>query len=190
APRSRWARRSSSPAIRCSRSCSRARRTSSAGCSSRPRRTRRARLTGYPEAVTARRPAPFFLALGAAFAGLIGIISALTPEFADRYDLVQGVLPPGLPAAARVIALAFGFALIWLARGLLRRKRRAWQLAIVVVAVSAAAHLAKGLDVEEAAVGLVLLAALWRYRAQFTAPGDPAVLRPLARVLVMLGVVA
>src|SRR5262249_30089256 len=130
-----------------------------------------------------------FLALGAALAGLIGIVSALTPEFADRYDLVKGILPPGLPALARVTALAFGIALIWLARGLSRRKQRAWQLAVVVVSVSAAAHLVKGLDVEEAAVTLVLLAALWRYRAEFTAPGDPAVLRPLARVLVMLGVV-
>src|ERR1051326_1171867 len=117
--------------------------------------------------VTARRPAPFFLALGAALAGLIGIVSALTPEFADRYDLVRGVLPPGLPEAARVIALAFGIALVWLARGLSRRKQRAWQLAVVVVAVAAAAHLAKGLDVEEAGVSLVLLGALWRYRREF-----------------------
>jgi lysyl-tRNA synthetase class 2 len=140
--------------------------------------------------VTARRPAPFFLALGAALAGLIGIVSALTPEFADRVDLVQGVLPPGLPEAARVVALAFGIALIWLSRGLARRKQRAWQLAVVVVAVSAAAHLAKGLDFEEAGVSLLLLFALWRYRKEFNAPGEPAVLRPLARILVMLAVVA
>jgi len=137
-----------------------------------------------------RRPAPLFLALGAALAGSIGIVSALTPEFAGRYDLVRGVLPPGLPEAARVIALAFGIALIWLARGLSRRKRRAWELALVLVAVSAAAHLVKGLDVEEASLSLLLLFALWRYRAQFTAPGEPAVLRPLARVLVALAVVA
>ena len=140
--------------------------------------------------MTVRRPAPFFLALGAALAGSIGIISALTPEFADRYDLVRGVLPPGLPQAARVVALAFGLALIWLARGLAHRKQRAWQLAVVIVAVAAAAHLVKGLDVEEATVSLLLLAALWRYREQFTAPGDAAVLRPLARVLVALAVVA
>ena len=140
--------------------------------------------------MTVRRPAPFFLALGAALAGLISIVSALTPEFADRYDLVRGVLPPGLPEAARVVALAFGIALIWLARGLARRKRRALQLAVVVVAVAAAAHLAKGLDFEESTVSLLLLAALWRYRGQFTAPGEPAVLRPLARVLVILAAVA
>ena len=140
--------------------------------------------------MTVRRPAPFFLAVGAAVAGVIGIVSALTPEFADRYDLLRGVLPPGLPETARVVALAFGIALVWLARGLARRKRRAWQLAVVLVAVSAAAHLAKGLDFEEATVSLLLLAALWRYRSEFTAPGEPALLRPLARVLAALAAVA
>jgi lysyl-tRNA synthetase, class II len=136
--------------------------------------------------VRLRRPAPFFLALGATFAGVIGVVSALTPEFADRFQLVRGVLPPGVPEAAKIVALAFGLALIWLSRGLARRKRRAWQLAVCLVAVSAAAHLAKGLDVEEATISVLLLAALWRYRSEFTAPGEPAVLRPLARVLVAL----
>jgi lysyl-tRNA synthetase, class II len=139
-------------------------------------------------AVPARRPQPAtLLALGAAFAGLVSIVSALTPEFADRIDLVRGVLPPGVPEAARVVALALGIALVWLSRSLARRKHRAWQLAIAVVVVSAVAHLAKGLDVEEATVHLVLLATLWRYRREFDAAGDPATLRPLARVLLALG---
>ena len=136
-----------------------------------------------------RRSAPLFLALGAALAGLIGIVSALTPAFADRSDLVRSVLPPGVPEAARIVALAFGIALIWLARGLARRKERAWQLAVVLVGASAAAHLVKGLDFEEASISVLLLVALWRYRREFTSPGEPAVLRPLARVLLALGAV-
>src|SRR5439155_1136354 len=72
---------------------------------------------------------------------------------------------------------------------LARRKRRAWQLAVALVAVSAAAHLAKGLDVEEASVHLVLLAALWRYRREFVAPGDPKTIRPLVHALAALGAV-
>src|SRR2546421_68589 len=131
-----------------------------------------------------RRPsAPALLGLGAAVAGLVGVVSALTPEFADRFDLVRGILPPGVPEAARVLALSLGLALIWLSRSLARRKRRAWQLAVALVAVSAIAHLAKGLDVEEASVHLVLLAALWRYRHEFVAQGDPETIRPLVRVL-------
>ncbi|HEY5100390.1 MAG TPA: DUF2156 domain-containing protein [Gaiellaceae bacterium] len=119
------------------------------------------------------------LAWAAAFVGALGIASALTPEMADRVRLVRGVLPPGFPTAARVGALAFGIVLIWLSRSLAARRRRAWQLAVAVVIASAVAHLAKGLDFEEATVSLLLLVALVRYRSRFDVPGDPASTRPL-----------
>ncbi len=134
-----------------------------------------------------RRPAtPTLLAWLAAGAGLLSIVSALTPEMADRVELVQGVLPPGVHAAARTLVLALGVGTIWLARGLARRKRRAWVLAVVVVSASAAAHLVQGLDFEEAAVHLGLLIALFRARRQFVAPGDPATIRPLVQVVLAL----
>ena len=114
----------------------------------------------------------------AAAVGLIAIVSAVTPEIAGRYDFVQGVLPPGAPHAARIAALAFGLALIWLSGSLARRRRRAWQLAVVAVVAVSLAHLAKGLDFEEAALGLVLLVALIRYRRRFDVPGDPLQIRP------------
>jgi len=134
--------------------------------------------------VIGRRPsAPGLLALGAALAGAVGIASALTPEFANRFDIVQGVLPPGVPEAARALALAFGIVLIWTSRGLARRRRRAWKLAVALVVASAGAHLAKGLDFEEAIATLVLLAALWRWRAEFWVRGDPATRWPLAQAL-------
>ena len=130
-----------------------------------------------------RRPAtPTLLAWLAAGAGLLSIVSALTPEMADRLRLVQGVLPPGVPAAARTLVLALGFGTIWLSRGLARRKRRAWVLAVALVSASAIAHLAQGLDVEEAAVHLALLVALFRARRQFVAPGDPTTIMPLVQV--------
>jgi lysyl-tRNA synthetase class 2 len=119
------------------------------------------------------------LAWAAAFVGGIGLVSALTPEMAGRLRLVQGMLPPGWPEAARVGSVAFAIGLIWLSRSLARRRRRAWQLAVAVVVASAVAHLAKGLDVEEATISLVLLAALIRFRRRFDVPGDPATLRPL-----------
>jgi lysyl-tRNA synthetase class 2 len=119
------------------------------------------------------------LAWAAAFVGVLGLVSALTPEMADRVKIVGGVLPPGLPEAARVLTVAFGIGLIWLSHSLAKRRRRAWQLAVVVVVASAAAHLAKGLDFEEATISLVLLVALVRWRRQFDVPGDPASVRPL-----------
>ena len=119
-----------------------------------------------------RRPRPESLvAWAAAAVGVIGIASALTPDMRDRLDLVRGVLPPGGIAAARVGALAFGIALVWLSRSLANRRRRAWQLAVAVVIASAIAHIAKGLDFEESVISLALFAALMRYRRSFDAPG-------------------
>jgi lysylphosphatidylglycerol synthetase-like protein (DUF2156 family) len=136
--------------------------------------------TLYPGRVIPRLPrAEKLLALAAALVGVIGLVSALTPEMADRVKIVQGVLPPGWPEAARVLTVAFAIGLIWLSRSLAKRRRRAWQLALVVVVASAAAHLGKGLDFEEATISLLLLAALVRWRHRFDVPGDPASVRPL-----------
>src|SRR5438876_4690081 len=132
----------------------------------------------YPERVRLPR-AEKLLAWGAAVVGAIGFVSALTPEMANRVEIVQGVLPPGWPEAARVLTVAFGIGLIWLSRSLAKRRRRAWQLAVAVVLASAAAHHAKGLDIEEATVSLLLLVALLRWRRRFDVPGDPASVRPL-----------
>src|SRR4051794_1085992 len=97
---------------------------------------------------------------------------------ADRTHLVDAALPPGVPHAARLAAIAFGLALVWLSRGLASRRRRAWQLAVALVVFTAAAHLAKGLDFEEASAGLALLGLLLAYRRRYDVPGDPATRRP------------
>ncbi len=137
-----------------------------------------------------RRPAPAaWLAYAAAAAGVVAVVSALTPSIADRSDLVEGVLPPGVPAAARILALSFGIGLVWLSRSLSRGRRRAWQLSVALVVASAAAHLAKGLDFEEAVVSLVLLAALLRWRRSFAAPGEPSTRWPLLHALLALAAV-
>jgi lysyl-tRNA synthetase class 2 len=130
------------------------------------------------------------LGTAAALVGLVGIVSSLTPEFATRSDLVRGVLPPGVPGAARILALAFGLGLVWLSRLLARRRQRAWQLAVVLVTGISLTHLAKGLDVEEATLGLLLLVALVRYRRRFDVPGDPVSVRPLLVTVAALGALA
>ncbi len=130
--------------------------------------------------MTLRPPsAQRLVAWAAALVGVIGLVSALTPEMANRVEILQGVLPPGWPDAARVLTVACGIGLVWLSRSLARGRRRAWQLAVAVVLASAVAHLAKGLDFEEATISLLLLAALVRWRRRFDVPGDPASVRPL-----------
>ncbi|MGH2971311.1 MAG: bifunctional lysylphosphatidylglycerol flippase/synthetase MprF [Gaiellaceae bacterium] len=138
-----------------------------------------------------RRFSPeLILGLAAAGVGVISVVSALTPEMADRFRAVRGVLPPGFPEAARIGALAFGIVLIWVARSLAQRRRRAWQLAVVVVLASAVAHLAKGLDFEEATISLLLLVALIRWRGRFDVPGDPAATRPLLALVAAVATAA
>ena len=127
--------------------------------------------------VTGAHP-PRLLGIFAGLIGVVSIVSALTPSLADRSDFVQGMLPPGVPSAARWAALAFGLALLWLAGSLAKGKRRAWQLAVVLVAGVALAHLAKGLDAEEAVASLALLIALVVFRERFDVQGDPNT-RPL-----------
>jgi lysyl-tRNA synthetase, class II len=140
--------------------------------------------------VRLRGPQPeSLLAWAAAGVGAIGVVSALTPGFAHRFQIVGGVLPPGWVAAARVGSLTFGLALIWLSRSLARRRHRAWLLAVALVISSAVVHLVKGLDLEEATVSLVLLAALLRYRRRFDVPGDTGGARPLLAVMVALAAI-
>ena len=126
------------------------------------------------------------LGWAAAAVGILGIVSAVTPEIAHRFEFVSGWLPPGTPRVARIAALVFGLALVWLSRSLARRRRRAWQLAVAFVVGIAVAHLAKGLDVEEASVSVLLLAALVRYRSSFDVPGDPESVRPLIGTLSLI----
>jgi lysylphosphatidylglycerol synthetase-like protein (DUF2156 family) len=129
------------------------------------------------------------LAWATALVGVIAIASAATPEFADRSRIVASLLSNSVPAAARTLTLAFGVGLLWLARGLARRKHRAWQLAVALVIATALGHLAKGLDVEEAVGSLIVLAGLLAARREFVAPGDPASVGPLLQVLLALAVV-
>ena len=69
--------------------------------------------------VRARRlGSPTLLAWATVFIGVISVVSAATPEMANRSDIVRGILPQGVPGVARTLTLAFGLGLLWLARGL------------------------------------------------------------------------
>jgi lysyl-tRNA synthetase, class II len=136
-----------------------------------------------------RITSPAVVAMAAALVGLVGLFSSLTPAAAARSRLVDAVLPAGWPSAARTLTISISLALLWIARGLARRKRRAWQLAVALVLASALTHLAKGLDVEEALGSLLALLVLLRARREFVAPGDPASVRPLLQVALALSVI-
>ncbi|HEY1480087.1 MAG TPA: phosphatidylglycerol lysyltransferase domain-containing protein [Gaiellales bacterium] len=124
-----------------------------------------------PNARDSRTPR---LAAWAAFAaGLIGIVSAATPEWHGRLSIVREYLSTSTPEVADGLVVASSLGLLVLARGLARRRHRAWQAAIVVLGISAVLHLAKGLDAEEAIFDLCVMILLLRKRESFDAVGDP-----------------
>jgi phosphatidylglycerol lysyltransferase len=78
---------------------------------------------------------------------------------------------------SRSLIMLFGLGLIMVARSLARRKRQAWRMAVVLLAVSPFLHLTKGLDWEEALLSVGMLVPLFLYRNAFWAAND----RPSAR---------
>ena len=71
------------------------------------------------------------------------------------------------------MALLLGFFLFLIAIGLAKGKTRAWQLAMVLLPLSALAHLMKGLNVKSALLNTILWLLLLRYRTSFRVESDP-----------------
>ena len=113
-----------------------------------------------------------FIALLTAIVGLINLISAVTPGASDRLAILQDIYPFEVRAGSHIFAAVSGFILLTLASRLLRRKRVAWILTIILLIVSIASHLLKGLDVEETIPAAVLLILLLALRRDFTAKSD------------------
>jgi lysyl-tRNA synthetase class 2 len=105
--------------------------------------------------------------------GLMDIASALTPGLRDRLQMLLGFVPGSLVHVAVALTAATGVLLLLLGHGLRRRKRVAWRLALMLLALSVVLNLAKGLDYEESLSSLVALVALARFQGEFYAVADP-----------------
>lgn len=120
-----------------------------------------------------RRWAPRTAALLCLAIGVLDVWSALYPADRGRLQALTEVVPGALTRASTALTLVTGVLLVLLARGLRRRKRRAWRLTVALLVGSVALHVLKGLDVEEAVVAVALLVVLWLVRDDFYARGDP-----------------
>ncbi|HZU81077.1 MAG TPA: phosphatidylglycerol lysyltransferase domain-containing protein, partial [Acidimicrobiales bacterium] len=113
-----------------------------------------------------------WVSLALALAGLVDLLSALTPPLRARLHVVLQVLPlAATQAAGAVVALA-GVALLALARGIRRGQQRAWLIAVVLVSVTLVLHVVRGGDLEESLLSAVVLLLLLVFRAEFRAPSD------------------
>lgn len=138
-----------------------------AGWLALPRVAQRPRLVGRPRTWPASLGAVLCAAMG-----LVNVLSAVTPSLASRWMLIEQHLPTTLHRGGRLTAALAGFALLWLAQGLARRKRVAWAGALVALVVSVFANLIKGLDYEETLLCCALLTYLVVYRHWFHASSD------------------
>ncbi len=109
-----------------------------------------------------------------AAAGAVGVLDSILPE--HSHTLVATLAPSARPLASALVA-PFGLALLYLARGLARGSRRAWQLALWLLVGSTLLHLAHS-DYGALATG-GLAACLLARRGDFRVVGDPSTRLPL-----------
>jgi lysyl-tRNA synthetase, class II len=112
-------------------------------------------------------------AIATALVGALSLLSAVTPDVPWRRHLLIAVEPGPVMALGHVLATLAGVALIYVGWGILRGRRRAVNVAIVILAVLALLHTAKGLDYEESGLALALAALLYAARRSCTRGGAP-----------------
>ncbi|HEV3280051.1 MAG TPA: phosphatidylglycerol lysyltransferase domain-containing protein [Acidimicrobiales bacterium] len=118
-------------------------------------------------------------------AGVVDLLDAVTPPLRGRLHVVMEILPLGASVAAGTLIAMAGLALLAVGRGILRGQRRAWRVAVILLAGTIVLHLVAGADVEESAVALAVLVLLIVNRRDFQAASDRSSMRS---ALVALGV--
>ncbi len=123
------------------------------------------------------RALPRAAAIAAALVGLVNVASALTPSISWRGHLLLSYEPVEAMRLFHALALPTGAALLLVAPYLLKRRRRAWQVAIWLMLALGAFDLLKGLDFEETALTWGVAAILLTGRGAFDVRHDPITLR-------------
>jgi len=137
---------------------------------------------------TPRAAVPTLAAAVAAVIGLVNLLSALTPNAHWRGHVLLQVEPVGVMHVFHALAVPASVALLVGAFYLRRRRRLAWQLAFTLLCALVVLNVAKGLDVEEAALSAIGAGLLWWGRAEFNVRGDPVRLRSAAWRVPLLAV--
>jgi lysyl-tRNA synthetase class 2 len=133
------------------------------------------------------RHAPRLAAATAAFVGLANVASALTPNIRWRGHLLLGYEPVEAIRLFHAFALPAGAALLLVSPYLLKRRRRAWQAAIVLMVLLGCLDLLKGLDFEETVLSWAAAWLLLGCRRAFHVRHDRMTLRSAAWRVPLLG---
>lgn len=100
-------------------------------------------------------------------AGFVLLISGATPAVDTRIARLVDILPLSVLEFSHLAGSVVGVGLVIIARALFRRIGAAYQIALWLLAAGAIASVLKGLDIEEAALSLIVMATLWLGRRAF-----------------------
>ncbi len=132
---------------------------------------------------------PVLAAIAAAVVGLANIASALTPNIRWRGHLLLEFEPVEAIRLFHALAFPAGIALLLVAPYLAKRRRRAWQAAIVLMIALGLFDLLKGLDFEETIITWGAAAVLVLGRDAFRVQHDPITLRSAMWRVPLLGAI-
>jgi len=115
------------------------------------------------------RPArTWLLALVVLGGGIVNLYSVANPALPERDAILREIFPLVFVHLSRFLTLLTGFALVILSMNIYKRKKRAFQLTLLLSVLSIFFYLTKGLDYEEATLSLLLIALLLLSRKTFT----------------------
>jgi lysyl-tRNA synthetase class 2 len=128
------------------------------------------------------RRAPLIVSFLVAVGAFLDLLVAVLPG--HDVSLLRSFAPDGAGPLARAAHVPIAVALLLAARGLARRRRRAWRLAAALAGASVALHVLHGFN-QGTLVSVTILCALLARRHDFDRPGDVQDRgRALARLLV------
>ena len=110
----------------------------------------------------------FLLALVVLGSGLVNLFSVLSPALPERAAILHRIFPLVFIHLSRFLTLLTGFALVALSLNIYKRKKRAFQITLMLSFISIIFYLTKGLDYEEAVLSVVLIVLLLLSRKTFT----------------------
>ena len=120
-----------------------------------------------------------------AVAGILDLVSAVTPPLRSHLALVRQVLPLEASQAAGALVALVGLGLLALARGVRRGQHRAWLISVVLLASTLILHIARGADITAWVVSAAVLGVLLAFRQEFRGASDRPSLRSAIVALVV-----
>jgi lysyl-tRNA synthetase, class II len=123
------------------------------------------------------RRAPLLVASVVTIGAVLNLVHTILPG--DDAGVLHSLTPDAVGPLARAAGALTGVALLVAARGLARRRRRAWQVAAAVAGASTALHVLNGLN-EGTLASVTVLVLLVAWRHDFDRPGDTATRRLVA----------